>query len=79
VTPEGLRPVKQFTINGKVDIVKFFRPPVTQYCDSPNTGKQPRVGLFLIGFQIVLMLEIRNPVQKSNVFFETVFDHSKIV
>jgi DNA damage-binding protein 1 len=29
VTPEGLRPVKQFTINGKVDVVKFFRPPVT--------------------------------------------------
>jgi DNA damage-binding protein 1 len=28
VTPEGLRPVKQFTINGKVDVIKFFRPPV---------------------------------------------------
>lgn len=28
VTPEGLRPVKQFTINGKVDVLKFFRPPV---------------------------------------------------
>jgi DNA damage-binding protein 1 len=33
VTPEGLRPVKQFTINGKVDVVKFFRPPVTSSGD----------------------------------------------
>jgi DNA damage-binding protein 1 len=34
VTPEGLRPVKQFTINGKVDVVKFFRPPVTSIQNS---------------------------------------------
>lgn len=27
VTPEGLRPVKQFTINGHVEVMKFFRPP----------------------------------------------------
>lgn len=26
VTPEGLRPVKNFTINGRVDVMKFFRP-----------------------------------------------------
>jgi len=26
VTPEGLRPVKQFTINGQVQVMKFFRP-----------------------------------------------------
>jgi DNA damage-binding protein 1 len=26
VTPEGLRPVKQFTINGRVQVMKFFRP-----------------------------------------------------
>ena len=28
VTPEGLRPVKQFTINGRVEVMKFFRPQV---------------------------------------------------
>ncbi|TRY64004.1 hypothetical protein TCAL_00788 [Tigriopus californicus] len=27
VTPEGLRPIKNFAINGKVDVMKFFRPP----------------------------------------------------
>ena len=26
VTPEGLRPIKQFTINGQVQVMKFFRP-----------------------------------------------------
>ena len=26
VTPEGLRPIKQFTINGRVEVMKFFRP-----------------------------------------------------
>ncbi len=26
VTPEGLKPIKQFTINGSVDVMKFFRP-----------------------------------------------------
>lgn len=26
VTPEGLRPVKQFAINGRVQVMKFFRP-----------------------------------------------------
>lgn len=26
VTPEGLRPVKEFKINGKVEVMKFFRP-----------------------------------------------------
>ena len=26
VSPEGLRPVKSFTINGKVEVMKFFRP-----------------------------------------------------
>lgn len=30
VTPEGLRPVKNFTINGAVDTMMFFRPPVSQ-------------------------------------------------
>ena len=28
VTPEGLRPVKQFTINGRVEVMKFYRPQV---------------------------------------------------
>ncbi len=28
VTPEGLRAVKNFRINGKVDVLKFFRPQV---------------------------------------------------
>ena len=28
VTPEGLRPIKQFTINGRVEVMKFFRPQV---------------------------------------------------
>ncbi len=26
VSPEGLQPVKQFTINGRVEVMKFFRP-----------------------------------------------------
>lgn len=29
VSPEGLRPVKQFTINGRVEVMKFFRPQVS--------------------------------------------------
>ena len=28
VSPEGLRPIKQFTINGRVEVMKFFRPQV---------------------------------------------------
>jgi hypothetical protein len=28
VTAEGLRSVKTFTINGKVEVMKFFRPQV---------------------------------------------------
>ncbi len=27
VTPEGLRTIKNFHINGKVEVLKFFRPP----------------------------------------------------
>lgn len=27
VSPEGLRTVKNFHINGKVEVMKFFRPP----------------------------------------------------
>jgi hypothetical protein len=29
VSPEGLRPIKQFTINGRVEVMKFFRPQVS--------------------------------------------------
>lgn len=28
VTPEGLRPLKEVGIYGKIAVVKFFRPPV---------------------------------------------------
>ena len=28
VMPEGLRTVKNFHVNGKVEVMKFFRPPV---------------------------------------------------
>ena len=31
VSPEGLRPIKQFTINGRVEVMKFFRPQVFTY------------------------------------------------
>ena len=30
VSPEGLRPIKQFTINGRVEVMKFFRPQVSK-------------------------------------------------
>ena len=26
MSPEGLKPIKQFTINGRVEVMKFFRP-----------------------------------------------------
>jgi hypothetical protein len=28
VTPEGLRPIKEVGLYGKVHVMKFFRPPV---------------------------------------------------
>jgi len=28
VTPEGLRPLKEVGIYGKIAVIKFFRPPV---------------------------------------------------
>lgn len=31
VTPEGLRPVKEINIYGKISIMKLFRPPVSIY------------------------------------------------
>ena len=31
VTPEGLRPLKEVGIYGKIAVVKFFRPPVRLY------------------------------------------------
>lgn len=31
VTPEGLRPLKEVGLYGKVAVMKFFRPPVRMY------------------------------------------------
>lgn len=29
VTPEGLRPIKEVGINGRIDVMELFRPPVS--------------------------------------------------
>lgn len=43
VTPEGLRPLKEVGIYGRIAVVKFFRPPVRLCCVGQLSGNDPIV------------------------------------